>query len=149
MNDENRLRKGQVYPWQDVMNWVENALLEWDTNGPPASLYGGVGFELHVAYGDSGVEVAFLCASHHKDETEWTCTYVAPEYALPPLHYYSILLWNEKVGDVFITMASGYDEARDKAEKEVLKWHGYMLWSVKHIDCSSIEAGDVVHIGGG
>ena len=116
-----KLRKGQVYTWQEVMDWVErHSPFGWSTEGPPLSLYGEVGVEIRAAYGDDyGAVAAFLCASSHKIETEWTCTYVAPEYALPPLHYYSICLWNKDRNHtaVFLLRDEGNDVAQKAREK--------------------------------
>ena len=83
--------------------------------------------------------------------TLWTCAYVHREYALPPLHYYGILLWCEEVNtaESLITRATGYDEAVRKAKDHLEKWPGHIVWSVKRLDSRPIEDGEVVHLGGG
>lgn len=148
-----RLRKGQVYTWQEVMDWAdEHARIGWGSpQGEPLRYGGDAGRSMHVLPGEHDDIACFMCVGTDGAETIWTCTYVAPEYALPPLHYYGILLWNgdEGLGEMFLTRATGHIEATDKANEEVLKWPGYMVWDVKHIDPRPVEAGMVVHLGGG
>lgn len=90
MTDEHRLRKGQIYTWQEVMDWAGHHDLLFDHHGDPDKWAGEAGLDLRVIQGE---RAAFLCAGlNDGGVTLWTCTYVHWEYALPPEDYTA---WNK------------------------------------------------------
>ena len=141
----NKLRKFQVYTWQEMTDWAKVHKLLFSPI--PDRWSGRQGLELHIV---EGARAAFLCdGTNDGGETMWTCTYVHYEYALPPMHYYSILFWNEenRHAAVFITCADSHLSATTKAEEEVGRWKDYVVWSVNLL--RSIETGEVIFLGCG
>lgn len=151
-----KLRIGQVYSWQEMMDWASEYNIYWmRPPGVPAETHAHEGLDLCTAFdcNKDKTAAAFLCVYSNQYQTKWQCTYVVPDLRLPPLQYYSAVYWREEdeMCAVCILKAEDYWQAVEMALEDVKKWEGYVLWgnAVTFLDKAKIESGEVVYVGGG